>query len=101
MRCPTRRRTDSTRSRTCGCNRFIRLWRKLDLPADVVDDLVTSFLGVAPEQLTPANIDAACVAMLARLGNFEALLVRAVGLQARRARLDVALGLDARPDRAL
>lgn len=55
-------------------NRCIRLWRKLGQPVDVVDQLVTNFLGMAPEQVAPANIDAAFVAMLARLANFEALV---------------------------
>jgi len=55
-------------------NRFIRLWRKLGQTVELTDQLVTSFLGLAPEDLTPANIDATFVAMLARLANFEALM---------------------------
>jgi hypothetical protein len=55
-------------------SRFIRLWRKLGQSVERTDRLVTTFLGLAPEDLTPANIDATFVAMLARLANFEALI---------------------------
>lgn len=55
-------------------NRFIRLWRKLGQSVELTDELVTTFLGLAPKDLTPANIDATFVAMLARLANFEALM---------------------------
>jgi hypothetical protein len=53
--------------------RFIRLWRKLELPIDVTDDLIAVFLPMAPGELTPANLDDAFVTLLARVANFGRL----------------------------
>ncbi|MEO5900386.1 MAG: neuraminidase-like domain-containing protein, partial [Ilumatobacteraceae bacterium] len=56
--------------------RFIAVWRKLGWSITLTDRAVVAFLGLAPEQVTEANIDATWAAMLDRLANFRAVLGR-------------------------
>src|SRR6185503_13489067 len=57
-------------------HRFIRVWKKLGWSIEVTDQVVTSFLGIAPEALTSGNLDATFTALVARLANFVMLLRR-------------------------
>jgi hypothetical protein len=50
--------------------RFIRLWKKSGWSIDLTDRIVTTFLGMPPQDLTSGNIDAAFTALLARMANF-------------------------------
>jgi Neuraminidase-like domain/Salmonella virulence plasmid 28.1kDa A protein len=57
-------------------HRFIRLWKKLGWSIALTDQVLTTFLGVAPGDLTLATIDAAFQALIARLANFVWLAQR-------------------------
>ena len=54
--------------------RFIRLWKKLGWSIDLVDDVITTLLPTASQDLTEANIDAAFTGLLARIANLMRLL---------------------------
>lgn len=56
--------------------RFIRLWKRLGWSIELTDRVVTTFLGVAPEALTLANLDGEMAALLARISNFRWLMER-------------------------
>src|SRR5262249_53496047 len=56
--------------------RFIRLWKKCGWSIDFTDQVVTTFLGMAPHALNMGNLDATCTAMVARIGNFLTLARR-------------------------
>ncbi len=57
-------------------HRFIRIWKKFGWSIDFTDQVLTTFLGMAPEALTTANLDTAFTALIARIGNFLALARR-------------------------
>jgi hypothetical protein len=57
-------------------HRFIRIWEKFGWDIHFTDQVVTTFLGMAPEALTVANLDTAFTALLARIGNYLALVRR-------------------------
>jgi hypothetical protein len=54
-------------------NRFIRLWRQLGWSIELTDQVVIALLGIAPEALTIANVDATFSALLTRLANLLVL----------------------------
>src|SRR6185369_10642807 len=51
-------------------HRFIRLWKKLGWSIELTDQVVITFLGVAPQALTDGNLDATLTALVARIANF-------------------------------
>jgi hypothetical protein len=54
-------------------HRFIRLWKKLGWSIELTDQVVITFLGVAPQALTDGNLDATLTALVARIANFVSL----------------------------
>ena len=50
-------------------HRFIRLWKQLGWTIQLTDQVMTTLLGMAPDALTDGNLDAAFVALVARIGN--------------------------------
>jgi hypothetical protein len=57
-------------------HRFIRIWKKLRWSIHFTDQVITTFLGMAPETLNDGNLDAAFTALLARIANFLTLAKR-------------------------
>ncbi|MDQ1833709.1 neuraminidase-like domain-containing protein [Massilia scottii] len=56
--------------------RFIRMWKKFGWSIDFTDRVLGALLGMAPDALTPANLDAAFGALLARIANFLTIAKR-------------------------
>ncbi|CUI02904.1 hypothetical protein BN2497_585 [Janthinobacterium sp. CG23_2] len=56
--------------------RFIRMWKKFGWSIEFTDRVLSALLGMAPDALTPANLDPAFGALLARIANFLTLAKR-------------------------